>query len=437
MFANIPSNLIAFVLVLGFLVFAHESGHFFVAKAFRVRVLVFSFGFGTRLFGFKRGDTDYRVSLIPLGGYVIMAGDTPEERQEGADGEFLSKPKWQRFLILSAGPVANLIIAVIFLALFLMTGTEVLRDSEPIIGAIIEGEPAAMAGLIPGDRITEINGESIREWDDLQVAVGMNPEVEITLSYDRDGVVKSVELTPRRVMTDFGAAGRIGISPWLGTEVGRVLESSAAQTAGIKAGDSIVSASGEPVSQMADFQSRLEDAEGKPLEFEVERDGKIVALTLPASEDGVAYPGFALPTKIQTLAAVPALKESLRQNWTMTRYIFRVLSRMVAFEGSVKDFSGPISIARISGEMLRTGWNYVIYLMAAISLNLGILNFLPIPVLDGGHIAILGLEGVMRRDLSNQAKERIYQVGFFALAALMLVVIYNDVIQNVMLLRRG
>lgn len=437
MFANVPSNIIAFIIVLGFLVFVHEAGHFLVAKLFRVRVLVFSFGFGTRLFGFRRGDTDYRISLIPLGGYVRMAGDTPEEEREGAPDEFLSKPKWQRFLILAAGPVMNIAIAVVFLALFLMTGTEVLRDSEPVLGAVLPDKPAAQAGLQAGDRVTEIDGQSVRTWDDLKMAVGMSPGVPISIRFERGGQTRTLTVIPERVMTDFGATGMIGASPWFSTEIGRVIEGTAADRAGLEAGDRIVGASGQPVRQMDDLQKALDQADGKPLAIEVARNGELVSMTLPPAGEGEAYPGFTLPTTIQKLGAAEALRGSIDQNWRMTRYIFIVLGRLVSFEGSVKDFSGPISIARISGEMLRAGWNYVIYLMAAISLNLGILNLLPIPVLDGGHIAILGFEGIIRRDLSLVTKERIYQIGFVVLAALMLVVLYNDVLQNVMMLRNG
>src|SRR5947208_6238411 len=170
---NIPTNGIAFIIVLGFLIFAHEAGHFFVAKLFRVRVLVFSFGFGKRLFGVRRGSTDYRVSLIPLGGYVRMAGDTPEENQPANPDEFLSKPKWQRFLILLAGPLMNLIIALTFMAGLLMMGTET-WSIRPVVGSVVAGGPAAKAGLQAGDRIVSLGGEKVVDFDDMRMTISLH-----------------------------------------------------------------------------------------------------------------------------------------------------------------------------------------------------------------------------------------------------------------------
>ncbi|HEX3581166.1 MAG TPA: RIP metalloprotease RseP, partial [Thermoanaerobaculia bacterium] len=172
---TVVTNIFAFVLVLGFLIFAHEAGHFFVAKAFRVRVLTFSFGFGRRLFGFRRGDTDYRVSLIPLGGYVRMAGDTPDDSHPSDPAEFLSKPKWQRFLILFAGPAMNLIIAIVFVAAISMVGTEI-AIVKPILGEVQPNMPAAKAGLQAGDEIVAVNGEPINDFDDLRLAVTMHAD---------------------------------------------------------------------------------------------------------------------------------------------------------------------------------------------------------------------------------------------------------------------
>lgn len=435
MLDNIPSNLIAFVLVLGILVFAHEAGHFLVAKLFRVRVTVFSFGFGTRLFGFNRGGTDYRVSLIPLGGYVKMAGDLADEERTGSDDEYLSKPKWQRLLILLAGPLANLILAVFFLAMFFMGGTEQLKESQPVLGSVVEDAPAAEAGLQPGDRIIRANEEPVQTWDDLKMIVGLNAGTHVELVVARDRQQFETTIIPERVMTPYGSTGQIGVTQWLPTEIGRILPDTAAARSGLRPGDVIISIEGEPVRQMRDLDTFLED-DSRPLDLVVLRNGTEVALTLPPSAEGENWPGFGLPTVTREFTWREALVESAEQNWKMTKYIFFTLGRLFRLQGSVDDFSGPISIARISGEMLRTGWSAMIYLLAVISLNLGILNLLPIPVLDGGHIAILGVEGIMRRELSNNAKERIYQLGFALIAVLMIVVIWNDVVQNITMMRQ-
>lgn len=436
MLANIPSNLIAFVIVLGILVFAHEAGHFLVAKLFRVRVIVFSFGFGTRLFGFKRGDTDYRVSLIPLGGYVRMAGDLADEERTGSDDEYLSKPKWQRFLILLAGPLANLILAVLFLAVFFAGGTEELRDRDPVIGSVLESSPAAEAGLRVGDRIVEADGQAVAEWDDLKMVVGLNAETPVDLVVQRGSDRIETSIVPERVMTPYGSTGQVGITQWQSSEVGRVFPDTAAARAGLTPGDRIVEADGTPIRQMADLEEFLE-SENEPVRLTVLRGESKVTLELPGrSEADASWPGFGLPTQTRQFTWPEAFEESVQQNWRMTKFIFFTIGRLFSFQGSVDDFSGPISIARISGEMLRTGWGAMISLLAVISLNLGILNLLPIPVLDGGHIAILGIEGIMRRELSNNAKERIYQVGFALIAVLMIVVIWNDVVQNITMMRQ-
>src|SRR5216684_635021 len=180
-FGNVPSNLFAFAIVLGVLIFAHESGHFLVAKLFRVRVLVFSFGFGRRLFGFRRGDTDYRVSLIPLGGYVRMAGDNPEEAQPSAPDEFLSKPRWQRFLILVAGPFMNLLIAIAFVAVVNYAGIETVI-TQAVLSEVQPNLPAAKAGLRPFDRIVSIDGEAVEDWDDVNLAIKMHPDTPLHLA---------------------------------------------------------------------------------------------------------------------------------------------------------------------------------------------------------------------------------------------------------------
>jgi regulator of sigma E protease len=401
-----------------------------------VRVLVFSFGFGRRLFGVKKGDTDYRVSLIPLGGYVRMAGDVPDEggpvRTTGAPDEFLSKPKWQRFLILFAGPLMNILIAIVFLAILAMVGTE-FRVVQPVIGEAMPNKPAARAGLQAGDRIIRVGGETIKDFDDLKLAITMNADTPLQVEYVRNGERHVTTMTPERDESEYGPVGRAGIRPLFEPVIGRILPGSDAAKAGIQTGDRIISINGQPVHDMIQVDDVITKAPGAPITLGLQRGATQLTATLPQTkyDDHNPYRGFLPPTEIRKLSLFPALRDSVEQNWKMLRYAFAAIRRIFRTEGSMKELSGPISIARISGDMFRRGWMEVVALMAMISLQLGVMNLLPIPVLDGGHIAILVVEGAARRDLSLRAKERIQQLGFAALAALMIVVLYNDVISNV------
>ncbi len=430
---NIATNFVAFILVLGFLIFAHESGHFLMAKLFKVRVLVFSFGFGKRLFGFQRGDTDYRVSLFPLGGYVRMAGDTPEESPQDDPNEFLSKPKWQRLLILVAGPAVNILIALIFVTIISMVGTEQLLI-KAIIGEVSPGKAAAKAGLQVGDQIVRLGNEPINDFDDLRLTVTMHAGTPMLVEYLRQGKLQTTTLTPDREQSDYGPIGRAGIRPMIEPVIGRVRPGSPAAAAGLRAGDRIVRANGKPITQLSHLDPILDAAKGAAVLLEVARGAAIVPLTLPATvvNEREPYRGFVPPTLVRKLSLGPAIRESVAQNWKMLRYALTAIGRIFKTEGSVKELSGPISIARISGEMLRRGWLETVALMAMISLQLGVMNLLPVPMLDGGNIMILLVEGVARRDFSIVVKERIQQAGFVALALLMLVVLYNDVISNVL-----
>ena len=435
---NFITNFVAFIIVLGFLIFAHESGHFFVAKLFRVRVLVFSFGFGKRLFGFQKGPTDYRVSLIPLGGYVRMAGDTPEDNLAAIPDEFLSKPKWQRFLILVAGPLMNVLIAIVFVTILGMAGTESLVV-HTTLGEVVPNKPAARAGLQSGDRIVAIDGEPTDSFDDLRLAISMHAGTPLHVDYVRSGLRHSTIMTPDRENSEFGPVGRAGIRPRIDPIIGRVTPNSPAARAGIRTGDHIARVNGLPITDLYQLDAIISKAQTAPVALSLLRGSQTFDATLPGGKFDATdpYRGFLPPTKIHKLSLIPAIGESIQQNTKMMKYAFLTLGRLFRAEASVKELSGPISIARISGEMLRRGWMEVIALMAMISLQLGIMNLLPIPVLDGGHIMILLIEGAIRRDLSLRVKERIQQVGFAALAALMIVVLYNDVITNVLLMRRG
>src|ERR1051326_1627177 len=419
----------AFVVGLGFLIFAHEAGHFLVAKLFRVRVLVFSLGFGKRLFGFRRGDTDYRVSVFPLGGYVRMAGDTPEENHPSDPGEFLSKPKWQRFFILFAGPAMNLIIAIGVVAAIAVHGIQDI-PIKTRIAAIEDKSAAAAAGLQVGDTITAINGEKMNDFDDFKLTISVHPNTPVRVDFVRNGAAKTTTMTPRSEDTDFGPVGHAGITPYIAPVIENLLHDSIAEKAGVRAGDRVLSANGHPITHfyaLADYVPK-----GSRVTLVLQRGAEQKTIVLPAApvDDGDPYRGMYPKSVIKKYSLGQALSYSVDENAKMLKYAGIAIGRIFRGDGSVKELSGPLSIARISGDMLRAGWLKFIGLVAMISLQLGIMNLLPIPVLDGGHIFILLIEGAARRDLSMTVKERIQQLGFAVLAALMIVVIYNDVLTN-------
>jgi len=433
--ANAPDSILGLVIVLGVLIFVHEAGHFLVATLFRVRVLVFSLGFGKRLFGFRRCSTDYRVSLIPLGGYVRMAGDTPEEGRTGAEDEFLSKPKWQRFLILVAGPLMNLIIAVAFLTGLDMSGVPTASLGTKI-GETVPNKPAARAGLKAGDTIVAIDGEPVKVFDDVRLIVSTHAGTPLRVDYVRDGVRRTTTVTPVAEQGEFGRLGVAGFYPFYEPVAG-VNPGSPAAKGGLHDRDRILSANGKPVVQLIDLKAIFANAKGGPVALVVERGGQRLNVTVPAAKDDPedSLRGIGVPVEFRKLSFGAAVNDSLNENMKLARVSFMTIGRLLRGEGSVKELSGPVAIAKISGAAVRLGFKPMIGLMAMISLQLGIMNLLPIPVLDGGHIMILLIEGVVGHDLSLRVKERIQQVGFAALATLMLVVIYNDVITNV--LRRG
>jgi regulator of sigma E protease len=431
-------EIIGLLLALGPLIFFHESGHFLMAKLFRVRVLVFSLGFGKRLFGFRRGGTDYRVSLIPLGGYVRMAGDTPDDNQPSNPDEFLSKPKWQRFLILVAGPAMNLLLAVAIIAGINMHGTQS-WIVDPVLGEVIKDKPAARAGLQVGDRITKVNNEPIAGFDDLKMIIVTNANTPLRVEYVRNGATRVTTMTPEREQGEFGPVGKAGILPFLPTRIASVEPGSPAAQAGVRGGDRIIAVNGKPITQLTEFMAALEKAKLGPLPMVVQRGNQQVAITLPAvkSEPLDSYRGMLPPLETRKLSLGPAIRQSVQDNIKSLKFTAMAIRRLFRSEGSVKELSGPINIARIAGATMKQSPIAFLALVAMISLQLGVMNLLPIPVLDGGHILILLIEGAARRDLSIAVKERIQQLGFAALAALMIVVLYNDVISNVLRLKKG
>jgi len=427
-------SILAFILVLGVLVVLHEAGHFLAARAVGAPVEVFSVGFGKRLWGFDRGGTEFRVSLIPLGGYVRIPGLGPDESHlvgNPADApELLAR--WKRALILVSGPLTNLVGAVLFLAVAFMIGAEVpaYQEQPPVVGWVDPDSPAAAAGILPGDLVTRIDGTEVSAWRDLDSSLFISGGDELLLEVVRGRSTLEIPLTPQPV-TRY-AIGYAGLSPQVDPVVTSVQPRSPAAAAGLQPGDRIVAVDGVAVRHFYDLVRLIAPNPGKVLHLTVVRDGNQAEVEVtPEDQGGEGKIGVspAQPTTVVTLGPVAAVSAGAVETYRLTRETFKVLKRLLTFRASLRQVSGPIDIARISGEAARGGPPRLIWFMGLISLQLGIFNLLPIPVLDGGHLAIVGFEAVRRRDLSVRLKERILEVGFYAIMLLMVVVLVNDIVK--------
>ncbi|MCM3879559.1 MAG: RIP metalloprotease RseP [Vicinamibacterales bacterium] len=423
------TTILAFAFVLGVLIFVHELGHFVMARRVGVRVLKFSLGFGPRLAGFKRGDTEYVLSAIPLGGYVKMAGENPDDPRTGRDDEFLSKTKWQRFQILIMGPLMNLILAVVVTAFVLMNGAEIpsFQSKPPVVGQIAPGSPAEKGGIRTGDLIVSVAGREVKTWEQFFIAVGTRPDRETPIVYERDGRQVSTTVTPTP-QTKY-EVGDIGVLPDSHPHVGSILPGSPAEKSGLKTGDVILKVDDTIVT----FPNQLVDVISKnantPVTMTIVRSGaeQIVHIT-PELNGGRGRIGINIGEDVIKIKPGPidAVAMSFQRNYDSAKLIFQTVGQLITRETSTRQLMGPLAIAQLSGESAQAGWLPLFALMASISLNLGLLNLLPIPVLDGGHIFIMTLEGLARRDFSVKVKEKMFLAGFAVLLMLMVTVIYND-----------
>lgn len=423
------TNLLAFIIVLGVIIFVHEAGHLMVAKAFGVRVLAFSLGFGKRLFGFRRGETDYRVSLVPLGGYVRLGGENPDEVSDDPR-EFLNKPRWQRILVYVAGPAMNVVLAVAIMTALFAGGTEVSLSQdrlEPIVGPVLEDSPGEAAGLRPGDRLVAMDGEPVESWQDFTMEIGFSPGEPQEVEVERDGERFTVTLTPEKV-EPYGY-GYVGLLPFRLPRVVQVVPGEPAAAAGFEAGDEIATVGGQPVSDMQQFIEALEASPGEEVVVGVRRDGgrSLELPVVPEEVDGKGKIGVVVGYYVD-YSLGRAFVESLRFNWNVTTQTLSILGKIMTREVAAQNaVSGPLDIASFSGEALRAGYKQLLYLMVIINVSIAIFNLLPIPLLDGGQIFLLLVESVRGRDLSLALKERIQQVGFLVIIVLMAAVILMDI----------
>jgi regulator of sigma E protease len=456
---------IVFVLVLGGMIVIHEFGHFIVAKLFGIRVDVFSVGFGKRLFGVKKGDTDYRLSLIPLGGYVKMAGENLDEQVTGAPYEFQSKPKWQRLCVAVAGPVMNILTAIAIPAILAMIHYEypTYLNNPPVVNAVAVGSAAEAAGIQRGDLIVSIDGVENPTWSQVKDQIALNPGHEVPVTVKRGNQTLQLKMKVTSLEIGSEKIGEADLEPFLGPNtklvVSVVTPGMPGEQAGLKVGDQIVAVNGKPVEPGDDPSDAAEEASPNPVagvlhgQFDVIREIRAtreqpVTITVkrgdetldikatPRIEDDRPIIGFSpsakdADVKVEPLPPGAAVKQAIDENLRILRLTKAALAQVFTGKRSAGDtITGPVGIAQIVGQAAEQGATPVFQLMGILSLNLGIFNLLPIPVLDGGLIFMILLEGFLGLfglPLTLRIKEKMMQVGLVMLMLLMGFVIFNDI----------
>ena len=434
------------VILLGIMILIHELGHFLAALSVGVRVDTFSIGFGPRLFGFKRGDTDFRVSAVPFGGYIRMHGDQPGEESAAMQPNlqssittaaaldsraFFAKKRWQRAIVIVAGPLMNVLLAIAIVTGLYMHGFETEAPaSDAVISGIAPNSPAARAGLEPGDKITNLAGHKNPNWPDVLMQTALNANHAVPVEVDRKGHKLNFTLTP-----SMDAKEGIGIAGWRGgIQVGDVVKGLPGDAAGLKPGDSFVTVNGQPVSTPETVRDAVIKSHGAPVDITMMRAGAIqkVQITPVANNDskmpwhiGIT---FKLPVQFVKLGFGPALVQSARFNKQNALLIFQLLGSLVERRVSPRStLAGPIQIAQMSSEAAQEGPFSFLTLMAVLSLNLAIFNLLPIPILDGGTLLLLAIEMLLQREVTIRVKETVFKLGFVFLMMIVVFVIYNDI----------
>ncbi len=448
-------NIWWYLVLIGVMILIHELGHYWAARLFDVKIETFSFGFGPRLFGFRRGETDFRFSLILFGGYVKMAGEQPGDEASADPRAFMAKPRWQRLLIAFAGPAINIVLAVVLLTgLFMTHFPKVPTPHDPVVGYVVPDGPAAQAGIREGDQVVQIENVTDPTWEDIAVKEISSARDPLQVWVKRDGERLHFTLTP--TYDEKQGIGYLGWAQETEVEVaGFVPGIDAAERAGLQRGDVLVNVNGQPMRSVSRLHDVIGETRGKPVDLVYSRNGQLHSVTItpvkreddtpkaasrvdpsehasavsPKPEDEHWMIGVALEPRVEiTKLSLPqALAESWRQNVQSAALIFKFLERIAERRMSPKSLEGPIRIAQLSGEAAREGAATFLGLMAAVSLNLAIFNLLPIPILDGGVMLMLVVEMLMRRDLDLKVKETVVKVGFVFLMVVVVFVIYNDI----------
>jgi len=427
-----------FLVLIGVMILLHELGHYLVARFFDVHIEAFSFGFGPRLFGFKRGETDFKFCAFLLGGYVKMAGEQPGEiaSPDAAAMDpraFPAKPRWQRLCIIFAGPAVNFVLALLILTgLFMYEYPKVSDPANPVIAAVTPGGVAAKAGILEGDQVVSFDGVEGPNWEAIRrkELVGVGRKIPVTVI--RNGERLQFQITP--TVTDAQGGGSSGWNAQIDVQIAGFGDVAPSREAGLKAGDRFVSMNGQPIRNPDKLIEIVEKSNGQPIQVVYTRNGELREATItPARTEekgekhwriGASLQG---PVEMVKLPFREAAVESWRQNQQNAMMIYRFLQSIVEQRMSARSIDGPIGIAVQSGKAAKEGATTFLNLMAAVSLNLAVVNLLPIPLLDGGGILMLLIEMLMQRDLSMRVKEGIVKVGFAFLMMVIVFVIYNDI----------
>ncbi len=446
-------SIVAGVVVLGVLIFVHEAGHFLAAKSVGIAVLRFSFGLGPRTpIGVKIGETDYCLSWIPFGGFVKMAGVEEEGAPAAMEGgtleadvpherTFDAKPLWARVFVIFAGVLMNALFAILlYVAIAARFGATV--DSTVTVGGVdstaLPVGARGLATLRPGDRILRINGDSMTGWQDIE-------EKLITASHTRITIEVAGRPTPilldvPRSESESRAALVNALEPRHEPVVGQVLPGYPAEAAGLQTGDRIVAAAGAPIASWEQLVRTIEASAGRPIQIELLRRGNRSTVSVtPRPTEVRDQPGGKARTvgrigigpyiEVRHFGPLGSVRAGLSEAGRGAGLILFTLKGLVTGQVPARDIGGPILIGQLAGEVVRAGFREFLAFVALLSINLAILNLLPIPVLDGGHLLFLAIEGVRGRPLSLEQRQRLTQVGFFVLVGIMVLALGNDVLR--------
>jgi regulator of sigma E protease len=449
---SVMSSVLIFIIVLGVLIFFHELGHFLVARYFGVGVERFSLGFGPRLFGKTIGRTDYRISLVPLGGYVKMVGEEPNAPlpPEEVPFSFTHKHVGKRALIVFAGPLFNVLLAVVIFAAGLYFAG--LPSIRPVVRSVETGGPAQQAGIREGDVIQSIDGRAVGSWRDIDKAADRSQGRPLVVTIHRNGEAFELSLQPKQasaknIFGDDVTYFDLGIKGYaeLRAMVDEVMEGMPAAEAGLQAGDRIVAIDGRPVDNWEDMLNRVTESEGRPMVFTVMRGDRTYDMEISPAETeekdilgvkqsvyriGIRRAGIDIPEGDRVtvrLGLIGSLGQGVGQTWNVIRATGHFFVKMFERKVSTEAIGGPIRIAQMANQQAQEGLLALFYFIAIISVNLAVINLLPIPVLDGGHLLFFAIESIQGKPVSIRTREAAQQVGLFLLLTLMVFVFYNDI----------